>query len=563
MTRHTFNRIQAGTRLLLATALLLFSGCSQKPETYQNPMLGYFKVPAPKILADKGINLIRELDSSGQAALFIPFLLAGYGHPSYSGIDPEMDIAVFGFQGSKVEETSYLLLVKAERDAKLIEQLMGETRVTVREWGPWLAIAEDEAVFDLVVSRKELLKIASAGSVYDFELTLLPQGLVESRKDLIADLLAAPELQQNKQARQWADALGNTFFDELESTESLIIGGNISGESIGWGLDLAALKGTPLGSLISAGSPGRVEGGKFLSADQSITYVLDYPTGAIRKYLETLVEKLEARLPDGDPSTTLLTGMHEDLDAFLEDWSGMGGGGYSLTGGKIQTAQVLLGDFDSNPVEAYLSTSLEILLPLIQQAEEDSDLESDVSFTPNAGEIAGVPYHWLHQSWEFPEEELSGSPNEIPAALTDQDVYFAVVEDQFVQVSSLEALETIILNVQKQRSVENSIMTRFSPEKNVWAQTHLDLVRYYLETMESIPGGMRNPLINTEELAKALQMLQGQELDPVQMTAGNDGTRLSFRMEIPLSTLKAAAEAFQNFEKNGPAPETPEDPNPL
>lgn len=123
--------------LLLAASLWLFTGCPQKAQSYKNPLLGYFKAPAPKVLADKGLGLIRELDSSGQAALFIPFLLAGYGHPSYTGIDPELDIAVFAFQGEVLEETGFLVLVKAEREAKLIEQLLSNaTSIIIEEWVP-------------------------------------------------------------------------------------------------------------------------------------------------------------------------------------------------------------------------------------------------------------------------------------------------------------------------------------------------------------------------------------------------------------------------------------------
>lgn len=515
-------------------------------------MLAYLKVPPPKVLARKSTTLINQLDSTGQVGLLLPFLLAGYGHPSYSGFDEEAAVTLFFLRGETLEKPDLIALAKAEPGTRLIEQLVPQLNLTTREWGPWIAVVEDETVFDRLVSQKELVRIAEESAHYDLQLSLVPTVLGEERADIMEDALAQVSQYDSPQAEDWTAAILNLFFDELESAHSLTIGGNIDQEAIGYGMDIEALRGTALAEFIEEGSSGRVEGGRFLPAGETVQYVVDFPSEAMGEYFEYLLNQLDAELPSD--SGIELEILRENLNQYHEDWSGLGGGTYSVDSGGVRFAQILDGEFEPGFVEAMLGLFFGILNEAIavrDPATGEQPLDAELQL--NAGDINGVDYHYFRQSVPSSNtlpEEMEG--------ISEQELFIAVTDGSLIQTGSVEDLERVIHAVREGESVDGALDSVFTRTPGAWFQGELDLVRYYLETSSVLPGDVLTSMVDRDALRRALEGLVDAELEPVSMIASSEGPRLSFQLELPLETLKAVFRKFQELE---PEPQSPEAPD--
>ncbi len=562
MTPPSLSFFSRTLRAALVVALVFsLVGCpGPKPQEFKNPMLGYLKVPPPKVLARKSTTLINQLDSTGQVGLFLPFLLAGYGHPSYSGFDEEANITVFFLRGETLEKPDLIALAKAEPGTRLLDQLVPQLKLTTREWGPWIALVQDESVFDRIVSQKELVRIAEEAALYDLQLSLVPAVLEKERADIMEDALARISQADSPQAEQWAAALINLFFNELESAHSLTIGGNIDQEAIGYGMDLEALRGTALAAFIQEGSKGRVDGGRFLPAGETVQYIVDFPADAMGDYLDHLLNQLEKDLPPG--SGLDFNALRENLNEYHESWSGLGGGSYSVDADGVRFAQILDGDFKPAFAEAILGLLFGMLTEAsVTQDPGDGTGPLELDFKLNAGEIDGVSYHHFRQQTLPPDSVPEGME-----AFSEQEIFIAVADGNLIQVGSVEDLDRLIQSIRRGKPTGDALETVFARTPGTWFQGELDLVRYYLQTSTALPGDALSSMVNPRDLRRAFQGLIDEDLKPVRMVAKNEGPRLSFQLELPLATLKTIIREFQSLEPEPRSPEAPDwetyDPEP-
>lgn len=513
---------------LMAIALLLPAGCGRKkapePPQYNNPIISYLKTPSPRALATKTLNLVGRTENTAQTGMLLTFFLAGYGFPQFHDFDPEAPLTLFYLQGETMDRQNLVLLAKAKPTARLVNEFAPALNLNVDEHGEWLFITQDPAVLALIKSREELIELALGKPAYDFEATFLSRGLIDAREQITANARARQK-NADEAAAVWLDAILHVFFQELQSTDSLVVGVDIGPDALSGGMDLISFAGTRLGDTIAQGSRGRPSAGSHLHSRESVAYVMDMPARALQGYTDHLAESLASRLSSEIRAD--FQKVRQAIHNYLGEWSGLSAASISFRDTQPGTTLIHEGDFRIATIRS-LYDSGNALQAAIAKAGDDEAEHALFHFTPEAGLIEGVPYH--QAQLRFGTED---GDNEFM-----ESSFFALIDADILQTNSLEALQKALEDLRRPLPAGESLAADFSARPNHWLQGRLHLGQYYREVAagnpEALPGFAANPNVRN-----AILSLDDDDLEPVTFKVTSDGHRLSWSARLPLSIVDA------------------------
>ncbi len=530
----------------------LLTSCSKKEKggveervAYNNPILGHMKVVAPKVLGEKVIRLVGQLDSSGMSAMMLPQFLGPYGYPAFEGFSDTTPITIFFLMPEGAEKPGAVMFMKATPDAILATQLNQMPTTASIEVGDYLVFAASEDDLAFIVDPDELAQLAEVPNTFDLELTLLPDSLVkqrgtimeEIRREITADASLPPEF------RPWIIAFLETSLDELEAAKSLNIGLGLGAENILLGGNMEALRGTPMGDYFSQETAGRTSGGAYIPEGYSISIIGDLNSKANQDYVNHIYAAFLKYAPP--EAAGIMADFKSGLDAYMASTGGLFGSAIDWKDFQPRQLQYVEGNYTEEQIHEIYEFFAVQLMNSIGNMQGAADPMISAEYKRNAGEVEGTTYHLYQQSFNLPEVENTDLPENFED-LAKQEFYIALHDGDLLLASSREGLKGLITAVKAGGPLPNSISRNYVSQPGMLMQGSVDMISYYANIFQGLP--MAETGDGSEDIINILSGLAEQDLPPARIEVKVGDNAMSANYMLPIPTLQAIANAAMAYQ---------------
>lgn len=544
-TRFSFSGVRS---LVFASALVVVgpilpvaaqeggSGSGAASETEAGEVVAVLRSAAPKELLPKVMEIARQIQPGPQTEA-LPFILGGMlGDPSLQGISPVENMGIVVL--ARGEEVTPVVVLHLTEQSPLSAALTNNFGLTLREHEGWTFGLQAETSPDVIAGRERaLIDLVRDARRYDLEVVADVSVFAGKLRQELEPLLSG-ELETGSLAKPVLDAV----MAEADAMERAGFGLNLSRELIQPVYFLDAKAGTPLAVYLDQKRPEDLDFAKFVEADGTVAALGGYDVRATRVYIDHLANAVDL---EGSPEVMKT---FRELVAwageFIDKTSGAQAAVLSFEGFLPSLVSVIPSEMSDPELQSLLSTFAGLqdsLLREVAELDAGGDASTDVtapsySLSANVAEIDGLPVHSFTTHLNLSVEEGEAAGFDRTMLMEPHENYYVLADGYLVNATSLDKLRKTVEAVRGGEAVANNLSDLVSLRPDELFRVQVNLLHLF-EGNDALPMPM--------EMAEVFAELQAQDLPPLTLSFSAVDGRAEGRIEIPVKTIAAVAQAVR------------------
>ncbi len=498
----------------------------------------YVKIIALPKLLQKAMTVAQAVKPDPQVAMLPMMAGMALGDPSLASIDADAPIGLFVFDEFGGDDVTFTLAMKLTEESPIRKQ--AETlKLALIERDGWTLATKAPELFDQVKDWSPMLDFVEQAPEGDLEVGVRLSPLWDEMPKLEGaiegGLLASPFEDDTKESLK---KLSGVMLEEIATLDSAKINLFLSSEEVAVKSTMRAKDGSALSQQFqSKAKTGNSQVANFVPSGGFFDVVMDYDTSTFPAYVNHLVEKI-APIFEGEFKQILLR--YQAMAADLPDFFGgqaaarydVGFESSNMDFVQVGTTKVSPEEF-GKMFEEYLKLNQELFDKIDFFQEMGIKYEFDLNQTKP---VEGIPTFRISMKMDMQEVDEAIFPAGLP--YSNMSYLYAVMDGHYAMAMDEKQLGELIKRIREGKEIEDSLAENLPIQSGQSLRWSMDMVKYASLILGASEISLTSPAIE-EKLSKM-------ELAPVTGSMSVGDGRVSADVRIPLKTIKAGVDYFEN-----------------
>ena len=505
--------------------------------------IGYVKTTSLPKLIQKAVSVAQAVKPGPQVAMLPAMAGLALGDPALTSVDQEAPVTALVFDDFRRQANhlpSFVLAMKLSPESPVIKQAENMNMQTMEVDG-WTLATMNPQLFKEVEDWSSLLSFAKENPEEDIEMVISMNVFWENLTKMKKSALEAIEFSiLSPDSKVDAGQVVEVLLDELATTEATKFELMLSESEIGFRSTLSAKTETALFTFLSSKTETQsMEVSKYISGDGWMDMLISLNTDSMSIYFNHLFGLLKESVNNKE----LKNGFSKFIslmDKSIPLYGGQVATSYRNSAkGKNPISFVQVGEMkgseeEFNNVMNEWVVLLKDMFSIIDPGN-DFNIKYEINLTGDS-EIDGAQVYRFGMKMNADDSEL----DTLLASYTDTTSYYMIRDGFYFMTSSKRDLKELYNSFKNKKPVEGNLASEMTLEPGQFMTWRLNLAGYaeMVMSMVNLGGGI---------MGEAIEGLKELKIPPVTGSAYLGGGRVSTEILIPLESIKAGVDYFENM----------------
>ena len=503
--------------------------------------IGYIKTIALPKLIQKAVSVANAVKPGPQVAMLPAMAGLALGDPALTSVDQEAPVTALVFDDFSLGGLpSFVLVMKLSPESPVIKQAENMNMQTMEVDG-WTLATMNPQLFKEVEDWSSLLSFAKESPKEDIEMVISMNVFWENLPKIKKSAVEAIEFSTLPQdSKVDAGQIVEVLLDELATTEATKLELMLSESEIGFKSTLSAKTETALFTFLSSKTETQsMEVSKYISGDGWMDMLISLNTDSMSIYFNHLFSMLKESV-NNEEWENGLSKFISLMDNSIPLYGGQVATSYRNSAkGKNPISFVQVGEMKGSEEEInnVMNEWVVLLQDLFSKIDPGNEfnINYEINLTEDS-EIDGSQVYRFGMKMNADDNEL----DTLLSSYTDTTSYYMVRDGFYFMTSSKRDLKELYNSFKNKKPVEGNLASEMTLEPGQFMSWRLNLAGYaeMVMSMVNLGGGI---------MEQAIEGLKELKIPPVTGSAHLGGGRVSTEIRIPLESIKAGVDYFENM----------------
>ena len=503
--------------------------------------ISYIKTTSLPKLIQKAVSVANAVKPGPQVAMLPAMAGLALGDPALTSVDQEAPVTALVFDDFSLGGLpSFVLVMKLSPESPVIKQAENMNMQTMEVDG-WTLATMNPQLFKEVEDWSSLLSFAKESPEEDIEMVISMNVFWENLPKIKKSAVEAIEFSTLPQdSKVDAGQIVEVLLDELASTEATKLELMLSESEIGFKSTLSAKTETALFTFLSSKTETQsMEVSKYISGDGWMDMLISLNTDSMSIYFNHLFSMLKESVNNKEWKNGF-SKFISLMDNSIPLYGGQVATSYRNSAkGKNPISFVQVGEMKGSEEEInnVMNEWVVLLQDLFSKIDPGNEfnINYEINLTEDS-EIDGSQVYRFGMKMNADDNEL----DTLLSSYTDTTSYYMVRDGFYFMTSSKRDLKELYNSFKNKKPVEGNLASEMTLEPGQFMSWRLNLAGYAEMVMSMVNLGG----VNMEQAIEGLKELK---IPPVTGSAHLGGGRVSTEIRIPLESIKAGVDYFENM----------------
>jgi len=505
--------------------------------------IGYIKTISLSKLIQKAVSVAQAIKPGPEVAMLPAMAGLALGDPALTSVDQEAPVTALVFDDFRRQANhlpSFVLAMKLSPESPVIKQAENMNMQTMAVDG-WTLATMNPQLFKEVEDWSSLLSFAKENPEEDIEMVISMNVFWENLSKMKKSALEAIEFSTlPPDSKVDAGQIVEMLLDELATTEATKFELMLSESEIGFRSTLSAKTETALFTFLSSKTETQsMEVSKYISGDGWMDMLISLNTDSMSIYFNHLFSLLKESV-NNEEWKNGFSKFISLMDNSIPLYGGQVATSYRNSAkGKNPISFVQVGEMkgseeEFNNVMNEWVVLLKDMFSIIDPGN-DFNINYEINLTEDS-EIDGSQVYRFGMKMNAEDSKL----DTLLASYTDTTSYYMIRDGFYFMTSSKRDLKELYNSFKNKKPVEGNLASEMTLEPGQFMTWRLNLAGYaeMVMSMVNLGGGI---------MGEAIQGLKELKIPPITGSAYLGGGRVSTEILIPLESIKAGVDYFENM----------------
>ena len=504
--------------------------------------ISYIKTTSLPKLIQKAVSVANAVKPGPQVAMLPAMAGLALGDPALTSVDQEAPVTALVFDDFSLGGLpSFVLVMKLSPESPVIKQAENMNMQTMEVDG-WTLATMNPQLFKEVEDWSSLLSFAKESPEEDIEMVISMNVFWENLPKMKKSAVEAIEFSTlPPDSKVDAGQIVEVLLDELASTEATKLELMLSESEIGFKSTLSAKTETALFTFLSSKTETQsMEVSKYISGDGWMDMLISLNTDSMSIYFNHLFSMLKESVNNKEWKNGF-SKFISLMDNSIPLYGGQVATSYRNSAkGKNPISFVQVGEMKGSEEEINNVMNEWVVLLQDMFSKIDPGNEFNINYEINLtedSEIDGSQVYRFGMKMNADDSEL----DTLLSSYTDTTSYYMVRDGFYFMTSSKRDLKELYNSFKNKKPVEGNLASEMTLEPGQFMSWRLNLAGYAEMVMSMVNLGGVNIM------GDAIQGLKELKIPPVTGSAHLGGGRVSTEIRIPLESIKAGVDYFENM----------------
>ena len=499
----------------------------------------YLKTIALPKLVQKAAMIAQAVKPGPETAAIPAMAGMMIGDPELTSVDPESPITFFVFDDFREGNPAFVIAGKLSEDSP-IRKTLDKANLAVIDHDGWTLATMAPELISQIEDWSPLLTFAEKAPEGEIELGVRLDPLWKELPQIKGSIAGGLELAQfEEDLKSSIIKSSSVILDEVAMLDSMKMSVFLSKEEIVGRTSLEAKDSSALGKLFSSETKdGGNSVAKYVKSGGMMDMVVDMDVQSQLEYFEHLIDQI-APLFQGE-TKELMERYKKQISDIGKLYGGQMAMRYDISNKADEMKIVQIGSTKASSEEfgKLFTDSTKLTQEIFEKIDFFETMGVKYEVKVEQGEpVEGVPTHRFSMKMDSEDADPELFPTGLP--YSNMSYLYAVTNGHYVVAMDDEQLGRLIRTVKTGKPVENSLAKTLPLKPGQMARWSLNLGKYAQAIIGAIGG-------TDESTKQILDDFEQMNLAPITGSFSTGVGRLSADLKVPLKTIKAGAEYFEN-----------------